>query len=241
MDERGYLDSLPERRCETLGFTMQLRPPHFLAHEKSSLMWLGAAALAIGIFIKITSELLEHEMRGIDSSILTAIATMRRSWLTGVAVNVTALGSLTLVALISAIALCIFVSLEDHSAAWQLLLNSVGAGIWTIITKNLIERARPDEVTHLVQVSGFSYPSGHSLVSASLYLTIAVLTARHLPTTKGRILLFVLAIAVISLVGMSRVYLGVHYPSDVASGVLLGVAWALLLAGGFSMIERRIR
>lgn len=219
---------------------MQLSPLRFSAHEKRLSLWLGAASLCFGIFVKITSELLEHEVRGLDSSILTAVAKMRRPWLTGVAVDVTALGSLTLVVLISAVALYIFLSLEDRPAAWQLLLNSVGAGIWTGITKNVIERARPEDVTHLVQVSGFSYPSGHSLVSASLYLTIALLAARHLPTMKGRVLLFGLAIAIISLVGMSRVYLGVHYPSDVASGASLGVAWALLLAGAFSMIERRV-
>ena len=219
---------------------MQLSPLRFSAREKRLSLWLGAASLSFGIFVKITSELLEHEVRGLDSSILIAVAKMRRPWLTGVAVDVTALGSITLVALISAIALCILLSLKDRPAAWQLLLTSVGAGIWTGITKNIIERARPEDVTRLVQVSGFSYPSGHSLVSASLYLTIALLAARHLPTMKGRILLLGLAVALISLVGMSRVYLGVHYPSDVASGVLLGVAWALLLAGGFSMIERHV-
>lgn len=219
---------------------MQLSPLGFSAREKRLSLWLGAASLSFGIFVKITSELLEHEGRGLDSSILTAVAKMRRPWLTGVAVDVTALGSITLVVLITAIALCILLALKDRPAAWQLLLNSVGAGIWTKITKNMIERARPEDVTHLVQVSGFSYPSGHSLVSASLYLTIALLAARHLPTMKGRILLLGLAVALISLVGISRVYLGVHYPSDVASGVLLGVAWSLLLAGGFSMIERRV-
>jgi undecaprenyl-diphosphatase len=219
---------------------MQLSSHRFSAPEKRLSLWLGAAALSFGIFVKITSELLEHEVRGLDSLILTAVAKLRRPWLTGVAVDVTALGSLALVALISVVAICIFLSLENRPAAWQLFLNSVGAGIWTGITKNVFERARPEEVTQLVQVSGFSYPSGHSLVSASLYLTIALLAARHLPTRKGRVLLFVLAIAIILLVGMSRMYLGVHYPSDVASGVLLGIAWALLLEGGFSMIPRRI-
>lgn len=218
---------------------MQLSPLRFSDREKRLSLWLGAASLSFGIFVKITSELLEHEVRGLDSSILTAVAGMRRPWLTGIAVDITALGSITLVTLISAIALCVLLSLKDHPAAWQLLLNSVGAGIWTELTKNIIERARPDEVTHLVQDSGFSYPSGHSLASASLYLTLAILAGRHLPTTKGRVLVFCLAAIIVLLVGMSRLYLGVHYPSDVASGILLGAAWALLLAGGFSMIERR--
>ena len=219
---------------------MQLNPLRFSDREKRLSLWLGAASLSFGIFVKITSELLENEVRGLDSSILTAVATIRRPWLTGIAVDVTALGSLTLVVVISAVALCILLSLKDRPAAWQLLLNSAGAGIWTGITKNVIERTRPEDVSHLVEVSGYSYPSGHSLVSASLYLTIAILAGRHLPTTKGRVLVIFLAMVIISLVGMSRVYLGVHYPSDVASGVLLGAAWALLLAGGFSMIERRV-
>jgi undecaprenyl-diphosphatase len=219
---------------------MQLSPLRLSVRERRLSLWLGAAALSFGIFVKITSELLEKEVRGLDSSILAAVAGMRRPWLTAAAVDVTALGSLTLVALISAIALFILLSLEDRPAAWQLFLTSLGAGILTGITKAAIERPRPEDVTHLVQVSGFSYPSGHSLVSASLYLTIAILAGRHMPTTKSRVLLFCLAIVIISLVAMSRVYLGVHYPSDIASGVSLGAAWALLLAAGFSMTERRV-
>ena len=220
---------------------MQLSPLRLSDQEKRLSLWLGAASLCFGIFVKITSELLENEEHSLDSSILTAVVQIRRPWLTAVAVDLTALGSITLVTAISVATLCILLSLKDSAAACQLLLNSLGAGIWTHITKNAIERTRPDDVTHLVQVSGFSYPSGHSLASASLYLTIAILAARHLPAAHGRVVLFGLSIAVISLVGMSRVYLGVHYASDVASGASLGIAWALLLAGSFSVIERPVR
>jgi undecaprenyl-diphosphatase len=217
---------------------MQLSP--LSAQEKQLSLWLGAASLSFGIFVKISSELLENEVNGLDLSILTAIAKMRRPWLTSIAVDLTALGSITLVVLISVVVLCILLSLKDRLAAWQLLLNSLGAGIWTVIIKNVIERPRPESITPLVQVSGFSYPSGHSLASASLYLTIALLAVRYLPTTKARVLVFSLAVAVILLVCMSRVYLGVHYPSDVASGASLGFAWALLLAGSFSIVERHV-
>src|ERR1700756_2331021 len=206
---------------------MQLSPLSLSGREKRLSLWMGAASLCFGVFMKITSELRDNEVHSLDLSILTAVAKIRRPWLTDVAADLTALGSITLVVLISAVALSLFLSLRDEFAAWQLLITSLGAGIWTVVTKNLIERARPDDVTHLVQVSGFSYPSGHSLASASLYLTIAILAARHVPTTHGRVVLFGLAVAVISLVGMSRVYLGVHYASDVASGASLGIAWAL--------------
>ncbi len=217
---------------------MRWNDVRFSSNEKRLSLWLGAASLFAGVFLKMTSELLENEVQGIDSVILTSIASIRRPWLTSIAVDVTALGSITLVALISFIAFCVLLSLKDRLAAWQLLLNSAGAGLLALVTKNFIERTRPENVTHLVQVSGFSYPSGHSLVSASLYLTIAILTAHHLPTTKGRVRLYCLAVAVISLVGLSRMYLGVHYPTDVVSGISLGVAWALLLAAGFSMAQR---
>ena len=216
---------------------MQLSPLRLSPQVKYLSLWLGAASLSFGIFIKITAELLENEVHGLDWSILTLVVRMRRPWLTSAAVDLTALGSTTLVVLISAAALCMLLSLKDRLGAWQLLLNSVGAGVWTVITKSVIERVRPENISPLVQVSGFSYPSGHSLVSASLYLTIAILAVRYLPTTKARVLLFGFAVAVISVVCLSRVYLGVHYPSDVASGASLGVAWALLLAGGFSMFE----
>jgi hypothetical protein len=137
---------------------MQLSPRRLSPHEKYLSLWLGTGWLCFGLFIKITCELLGNDVHGVDSSILTAVLKMRRPWLSSVAVDLTALGSTTLVVLITAVGVCVLFSLKDGIAAWQLLINSVGAGMWTIITKNFIERSRPENIVPLVHVSGFSYP-----------------------------------------------------------------------------------
>ncbi len=215
---------------------MQASPARFSSRAVKIAWWLGAAALVFAIFIKITSELLEHELSGLDRAILLAVAKARTPWLTVMAVDLTALGSVTLVVLISTVALCVLLLLKDRMGALQLVAASLGAGILTSAVKNFIDRPRPEVVTQLIQVSGFSYPSGHSLAAASLYLTVAILVCRHLQKIGHQIAILMMTAAIILLVGTSRIYLGVHYPSDVVSGILLGTAWALLLAGCFSFI-----
>ena len=216
----------------------EMRPPtepaKFSARAIKASWWLGTASLAFGVFIKITSELLEHEVFDADRTILICFAKARTPWLTVVAVDLTALGSVTLVVLFLTIALCVLLLLKDRTGALQLLAASVGAGILTTTIKNYIDQPRPGIVPQLIQVSGLSYPSGHSLAAASLYLTVAILVCRHLQRTGDQITILAITAAVILLVGISRIYLGVHYPSDVASGISLGVAWALLLTGCIS-------
>ncbi len=213
---------------------MQPSPAQFSARAIKTSWWLGTASLALGLFIKITSELLEHEASGVDRTILIGFAKARTPWLTVMAVDLTALGSVTLVVLISTLALCVLLLFKDRMGALQLVAASVGAGILTSTIKNYIERPRPEVVTQLIQVSGLSYPSGHSLAAASLYLTVAILVCRHLQRTGHQIAILAMTVGIILLVGTSRIYLGVHYPSDVASGISLGAAWALLLAWCFS-------
>ena len=202
-------------------------------------LWLGAAALAFGLFVTITHELLEQDVSGVDRTILIAFAHLRTPWLTVMAVDLTALGSITLVGLISGVAFCVLLLMKDRIGSLQLMAACAGAGIVTVATKNIIDRARPDEVPQLVQVSGFSYPSGHALVATALYLTVAILVGRHLQNLVNQMAILAMTAAIIFLVGISRIYLGVHYPSDVASGISLGTAWALLLAGCFSLLRSR--
>lgn len=202
-------------------------------------MWWSGAALAFLVFFRITRELIEGDVGATDRSIMLAVAKMRTPWLTIAAVDVTALGSITLVVLFSAFTLVVLLVLRDRTGALQLLAASAGAGILTVVTKNFIERIRPEEVTPLMVVSGFSYPSGHSVSTTALYLTIAIIAGRHIQNSGARAAMFLAVSVVLIMVGASRVYLGVHYATDVLSGISLGASWALVLAGTFTLLRHR--
>jgi undecaprenyl-diphosphatase len=202
-------------------------------------LWLGGAALAFGMFVRITRELSEGDVGAMDSAILLVVAKRRTPWLTIAAVDVTALGSVTLVVLFSAFTLVVLLVLRDRLGALQLLGASAGSGILNLVTKNMIERIRPEEAQQLIVVSGFSYPSGHSVSTSALYLTIAIIAGRYVQDTGARAAIFVAVSAVLIMVGTSPVYLGVHDATDVVSGISLGTAWALLLGGSFTLVGRR--
>ena len=202
-------------------------------------LWYGGAAFAFLIFIRITRELIEGDVSAVDSSILLTVAKTRTPWLTMAAVDVTALGSITLVILFSAFTLVVLLVLRDRLAALQLLAASAGAGILTIVTKDIIERTRPEQGQQLIVVSGFSYPSGHSVSTSALYLTIAIIAGRYVQHSGARAAIFLAVATVLVMIGASRVYLGVHYATDVVSGISLGSAWALVLAGFFTLFGHR--
>jgi undecaprenyl-diphosphatase len=213
--------------------------PNLSAGTGTLCLWWGGTALAFGTFIWITRELSEGEVAPIDSYALHGFAKIRAPWLTSVAVDLTAVGSSTLVILFSAFTLLVLIMLRDRLGAFQLLAASTGAGILTLVTKNAIERNRPLEAQQLVVVYGFSYPSGHSLLTSALYLTVAIIGCRYVRHSGSRATIVLAALTICVMVAASRVYLGVHYATDVASGFLLGAAWALLLNGFFALHELR--
>ncbi len=226
------------RRDEGKGLKA-VSPPLFSPRSGRLSLWLGGAALALLIFVRITRELIEGDVSAMDRAILLAMAKTRTPWLTSTAVDVTALGSITLVVLFSAFTLVVLLVLRDRMGAIQLLAASAGAGLLTLVTKDMIERARPAEAQQLIVVSGFSYPSGHSVSTSALYLTIAIIAGRYIQHSGAKAAIFLAVSVVFILVGASRVYLGVHYATDVVSGFSLGAAWALVLAGFFSLLGHR--
>jgi undecaprenyl-diphosphatase len=198
---------------------------------------LGAAAL--GAFVKITAELEQGELDALDRAVLSKVIELRVPSLNGPAVDLTALGSVTVLTLVVIVASVLFALSRDLRSGLQLVLTGVGGGFIDEALKQVLERQRPAEITRLVQVSSFSYPSGHSMASASIYLTLAILIARHLPSRSARVVCFAIAGGLAFAIGCSRAYLGVHYPSDILAGLLLGTGWALLVSALFAYVHAR--
>jgi undecaprenyl-diphosphatase len=105
---------------------------------------------------------------------------------------------------------------------------SVGGTILGTVLKSLFQRQRPSVVPHLTEVTSLSFPSGHSMLSAVIYLTLGALLARTTKDRKVKAFFMVTAICITALVGTTRVYLGVHFPTDVLAGWCAGTTWALL-------------
>lgn len=199
------------------------------------LLWFSGAFLFLAFFLKLTSELLEQKnFKSIDEPILLFIANnIRTPNLTGTAIDITALGSPALISIFTIIGLVSLNIKKDRMGALFLALNVIGATLWMSLLKNIIARKRPNIIPRLIEVSGLSYPSGHSLVSTATYLSIAFLVCRHLQSKSLMAMVLASTGLIILLVAFSRLYLGVHYPSDVFSGMLFGISWVLWLTALF--------
>ena len=195
-----------------------------------ALLWSGLALLFFGLFLRVTWEMREDSsIDSWDRRLLVFISNSRTTSLNGPAVDFTALGSPTVLTLFTVIGVVVLLLNRDRRGSTYLALGSGVAGLSTYLLKHLFTRERPNIVPRLVEVSGFSYPSGHSIGASSFYLLLAFLSCRYFRTGRSRAVVFACAGILIVGVCFSRLYLGVHYPSDVLSGMLLGSAWVCLL------------
>jgi undecaprenyl-diphosphatase len=206
----------------------------------SHLLGVGTVLVILGAFLKLTLEVFQDSrVTAFDDAIMNWVVAHRSDALNDAAVDLTALGSSTLVALFALGALFVLIVAGDLRGTLHLLLALVGS-TWMIVgLKGFLERPRP--LGHrLVEAGGFSYPSGHTVSAAVLYVTLALVGSRHFKGPAYRRMLIALAAATTLLVAASRVYLGVHYPTDVLSGTALGAGWAVLLASFFAYADERM-
>ncbi len=195
-------------------------------------MVIGACLL---IFRHIAEEVGEGDTRAFDRSILYALRTpgdpsrpIGPDWLNIAATDVTSLGSTTVLGIIVILVCGLFLSFRRWREASALLLASGGGLVITTLLKDWFQRDRPPAILHAVRAINASFPSGHAALSATVFLTLGALIAHF--AERRRVRVYALAVAVILsvVVGCSRVYLGVHWPTDVLAGWCLGAAWALL-------------
>ncbi|KAF0095837.1 MAG: PAP2 family protein [Puniceicoccaceae bacterium 5H] len=160
-------------------------------------------------------------------------------WLHKAAVDVTALGGATVLTLITLL-VCTYLAIARRFRTVLFVLAATISGmVISFGLKNVFERARPDAVPHITEVSTYSFPSGHSLIPAVVYLTLGTLLAQATDRHREKIFFIATALLLVGIIGVTRVYLGVHYPTDVLAGWSLGIAWALFCEGVAYLLRRR--
>lgn len=205
-----------------------------LPTEPKMLLGLGGLAALLLLLAKIVEDVVTKESGSFDHAVLMAFRVsgdlskpVGPQWLQSAFIDITSLGSpviITLVTLVTAAYLAV------AGKKRQGLLVAISIGLGSAVEKLMklgFDRARPEVVPHFVTVHSLSFPSGHATLSAMTYLTIGALLARS--QRNWRVRTFVLAVSMMTtlLIGFSRVYLGVHWPTDVLAGWTVGAAWAL--------------
>ena len=219
-----------------------------ITKEIKVLLALLILFISILIFLEIADEITEGETREFDLSVIEFFRVEGDHnkptgplWLTEFMTDITALGGGSVLTIISIFVLAFLGLQKHHDAFWLLLAAIIGGTLISFWLKEIYGRERPDLAFRLVTVSAFSFPSGHSMMSAILYLTQAAIVARFQRAWKIRILILSAALFLTLTIGFSRVYLGVHYPTDVIGGWTIGLAWASLCWCIAWYIQRRNR
>ena len=209
--------------------------PPMKRREIAPLLMLILAASLIVIFAAITEELVEGDLHGFDRTVLLALRhaddpakPLGPIWLQVAARDVTSLGSPAVLTLVTAAALGFLALKRQWKAALFILASICGGTAVSFALKDLVQRPRPDFVAAVAQTQTYSFPSGHAFLSAVTFLTLGTLLARVQRQVEVKIYLLSVAIAITVLVGISRVYIGVHWPTDVLAGWSAGAAWAIL-------------
>lgn len=197
-------------------------------------LFLGWAAAAFAL-LKLASEVLEGDTFALDRAILQGLrhgpadsVPIGPAWLQYVMLDVTALGGVTVLTLITVFVVGYLIAVRKITTAIFVGLAVASGAVLSSSLKTFFVRARPELVPHLVHVNSASFPSGHAMNSALVYLTLATLLARAEQGRRVRIYLLSVAVLLTLVIGSSRVYLGVHWPSDVLAGWGVGATWAVL-------------
>jgi membrane-associated phospholipid phosphatase len=183
--------------------------------------------LPVIIFAQLADNVIDHSAIPGDVATLDALRRLATPWLTHTMIFISNIGNAALIISVTILgSLLLFYRYHRRHQALVLLFGVGGAGAANIVLKALFGRTRPTEVAHLVSEQSYSFPSGHAMGSSALAFSIIVILWYSRYRWAALIGGGIYTIAV----GISRLYLGVHYPSDVIAGWCISLAWVLLVS-----------
>ncbi|MGE0580562.1 MAG: phosphatase PAP2 family protein [Steroidobacteraceae bacterium] len=196
-------------------------------------LFLVAGALLA--FAELAGEVVEGDTRAFDEAVLLSLRSPTDTadpigppWVEAAFRDLTTLGGTSVLTFVTLATLGYLLLAGRRATALLVASAMLGGSLLSALLKAGFERPRPDLVAHLVEVSSKSFPSGHAMLSIVTWLTLGTLLATVQPTLRLKSYVLGVGIAIALLVGVSRVYLGVHWPTDVLAGWCVGTAWALL-------------
>ena len=207
-----------------------------LERRELQLLLIGVGLCAVVfLFLKLASEVMEGDTQALDVRIIRSLREaadpsqpIGPEWMESVLIDITALGSPVVLGLIVLIITGYLLLEARYVTALIVLATSISGEIVDELLKLFFERPRPAVVPHLRTVVTASFPSGHAMESAIIYLTLGALLMRVVKGRITKIYCMGMAILLTLIVGVSRVFLGVHYPTDVVGGWMLGFVWAAI-------------
>lgn len=207
--------------------------PYYIAIAISAILFI----IALNGFVEITDDLAENELAEIDESVTEYVTSFRNDDLTRYFTFITDMGDRNAYIIIT-IFLAGYYFFKHRS--WKFILQTtlvlLLATFSNIVLKRVFNRARPS-LDHLVTVNTLSYPSGHAMSATAFYGFLIYLCLRYRMRRWLKVLLVIVLTVIILSIGLSRIYLGVHYPSDVAAGFVGGLIWIAFCAVVFNLFE----
>ena len=217
-----------------------------LSIELKTVAAFGLILAGAGVFAWLTDEVLEGDTQAFDRMIFLALRNagdledpVGPGWLEYAIADITALGGYAVLTMMVVFA-GVYLLLLGKAGKVAVMVGSIVTGTSLVsVFKGAFDRARPDIVEHLTHATSSSFPSGHATAAAVTYLTLGLMLANAQTRRRAKIFIIWCAVVIAALVGVSRVYLGVHWPSDVVAGWGFGAAWAVAWWLAARFIARR--
>jgi undecaprenyl-diphosphatase len=213
---------------------MNLSAPTAAKKTKIGLLLVAAmvlAAAALVFFGFLAEEMLESETARFDTVVREYVHRFASPTVTHIMQGFSFLGSVGMQLALTATAIIVFLYVRRRRAAALFAITMAGAAVLDVVLKLAFHRVRPTAYFG-TSPGSFSFPSGHALGSLCFYGALAVILSAHITKKKTRAIIWTVALGIAGIIGLSRIYLGVHYPSDVLAGYSAGVVW--VGAVGFS-------